>query len=265
MKILSLSILLILGLMPLSSCNRNESTEPPASKSGTLIVKMVDTPGNYDQVNIVVDSVQVHISSSDSINGWITMNRVQATYDLLKLVNGNDTVIGKSQLPVGEYSQIRLFIGDGSNVVIDAVTYPLTIPSGSQSGLKLNVHATIQADVIYTITLDFDANRSIIKTGDGNYKLKPVIRVITTGITGLIVGVVSPPISHSEVWGFSTNDTISTFTDTLGQFKLLYLPPAIYSVKILPSSTLYEDTILTNVAVIANQTVNLDTINLQLK
>ncbi|MDI6765433.1 MAG: carboxypeptidase-like regulatory domain-containing protein [Bacteroidota bacterium] len=91
------------------------------------------------------------------------------------------------------------------------------------------------------------------------------IRIITTGITGLIAGVVSPPISHSEVWGFSTDDTISTFTDTSGQFKLIYLPPSIYSVKIVPSNTLYQDTILTNIEVLASQTTNLDTINLRLK
>lgn len=265
MKIALLSTLLILGLMFLSSCNRHDTTEPPASKSGTLIVKMVDTPGDYHQVNIVVDSVQVHVSNSDTVTGWINLNRVQATYDLLTLVNGVDAVIGKAQLPVGNYSQIRLFIGNGSNVVVNDITYSLTIPSGSESGLKLNVHATIQADVIYTIILDFDANRSIIKTGNDDYKLKPVIRVITTGITGLIVGVVSPPIPHSEVWGFSINDTISTFTDTLGRFKLIYLPPAIYSVKIVPGDILYQDTTLTNIEVLANQTTNLDTINLQLK
>ncbi len=265
MKNFSISLLLFLGLILISSCNKNETTEPPTSKSGTLIVKMVDTPGDYQQVNIVVDSVQVHVSNNDTVTGWINLNRVQATYNLLTLVNGVDAVIGKAQLPAGNYSQIRLFIGNGSNVVVNDVTYPLTIPSGSESGVKLNIHATIQADVDYTLILDFDANRSITKTGNGNYKLKPVIRVITTGITGLIAGVISPPISHSEVWGFSTNDTLSTFTDTLGQFKLIYLPPAIYTVKIVPSNILYQDTTLIDQAVLANQTTNLDTINLQLK
>jgi len=30
------------------------------------------------------------------------------------------------------------------------------------------------------LTIDFDAEKSIIKTGNGNYKLKPVIKIVTT-------------------------------------------------------------------------------------
>jgi hypothetical protein len=199
----------------------------------------------FDEVNIQVDSVQAHINSSDSLHGWYTLNRTPATYDLLKLVNGADTVIGRAELPTGKYSQIRLYIGSGSNVVVDAVQYPLEIPSGIQSGLKLNIHATIQPNVTYTLMLDFDAAQSIVVTGSHSYKLKPVIRTVASVTIGNMIGTVHPVSTNPTIWAYSQSDTLTTATGTSGGFKLAYLLPATYTVQIIPSDTTYRDTTLT--------------------
>jgi hypothetical protein len=61
---------------------------------------------------------------------------------------------------------------------VDGVSYPLSTPSAEQSGLKLQVNATLEAGVVYTILLDFDANKSIVVTGNNTYKLKPVVSII---------------------------------------------------------------------------------------
>ena len=61
----------------------------------------------------------------------------------------------------------------------------LTTPSAQHSGLKLNVHAELTEGITYKILLDFDAARSIVKTGSGAYNLKPVIRTITEATSGL--------------------------------------------------------------------------------
>ena len=79
------------------------------SDTGTLEVRMIDSPGMYDEINIRLDSVQVHIASNDSLTGWYTLNSTPGTYDLLDLVNGADTVIGRANLPVGKYSQIQAY------------------------------------------------------------------------------------------------------------------------------------------------------------
>jgi hypothetical protein len=39
---------------------------------------------------------------------------------------------------------------------------------------------------------DFDANKSIVKLGNGGYKLKPVIRTVETAISGAIKGTITP-------------------------------------------------------------------------
>jgi hypothetical protein len=260
------SLLIAVAVLTLYGCS--ESTVDPQSGTGTLQVNMVDRPASYDQVNIVVDSVQAHFSNNDSESGWTTLNRTTTTYDLLKLVNGANALIGSAVLPVGKYSQIRLYVGSGSNIVVDGVTQPLITPSGSQSGIKVNVDVTIQQDVTYLLTLDFDANKSIVKSGNPaspTYSLKPVIRAIVTGTTGFIIGVVVPSSALPTVWAFSLVDTLSTTADLTGGFKLAVLPPATYSVYIAPKDTLYRDTTITNVSVTAANTTNLGTITLQHK
>ncbi|MDP2886300.1 MAG: DUF4382 domain-containing protein, partial [Ignavibacteria bacterium] len=150
MKLFLFSLTLTL-VLALGGCSKSATTAPQSS-TGTLQVNMIDSPSGYDQVNIAIDSVQAHISTSDSTSGWTTLNRTPATYNLLTLVNGANAVIGSAVLPVGQYSQIRLYIGSGSNIVVNGATKSLVTPSGSQSGVKLNVNTTIQPDITYILT-----------------------------------------------------------------------------------------------------------------
>ncbi len=55
------------------------------------------------------------------------------------------------------------------------VSKPLTIPSGSESGLKIKVNKELNA-TLNTLIIDFDAALSINKEADG-YKLRPVLKV----------------------------------------------------------------------------------------
>ena len=261
-KFTVLSILLIFsGIIYYGCSQKNNPVSPTTATTGMLKVMMIDSPADYSEVNIVVDSVQAHISTSDSTSGWFTINNKPATYDLLKLVNGANAVIGEDTLEAGYYSQLRLYIGSGSNIVMNGQTFNLTTPSGSQSGVKLNIDAAVQPGIAYLLTLDFDANRSIVQAGkSGKFLLKPVIRVVTTGTTGLIAGTVSPDSVSANVWAITGIDSVSTSTDLTGGFKLLYLPPNTYSVYIAPKDTAYKDTTITNVNVTASNTTNIGTV-----
>ena len=256
------------GLMlAIAGCDR--SAVEPQGQTGTLQVNMIDSPAAYDQVNIVVDSVQAHIAIDDTTAGWFTLSTTPATYDLLVYVNGSFAVIGSAELPVGRYSQVRLFIGSGSNVVVDGQTKPLAIPSGVQSGVKLLINATITADQTTTITLDFDANLSVVKSGnpvDPTYSLRPVIRTTTSASTGFIAGVVSPATSRPTIWArSSTGVTLTTTTDASGGFRFLCLTPDTYTVEVVSNDDLYAARTITGVNVGASATVDLGTISLENK
>ena len=177
-------------------------------------------------------------------------------------------MIGESNLQAGNYTQLRLYVGSGSNLVMNGQTYSLTTPSGSQSGIKLNLDATIQPGIAYLLTLDFDANRSIVAAGSPfspKFILKPVIRVVATATTGIIAGTVSPASESANVWAFTGTDTVSTSTDISGGFKVQYLTPGYYTVYIAPQDTSYNDTTITNVAVTASNTTSLGTVVLSHK
>lgn len=258
-----LALFCIAAVVLFPSCFKNESPTNTDAGKGTLVVRMTDSPALYDSVIIKVDSVRVHLSNADTLqSGWYTLNRMPAVYDLLQLVNGADTVIGTAKLPAGTYSQIRLHLGAGCYVVVGGVVHPLTVPSGSQSGLKLNVHATIEPNFTYTLILDFDAARSIIRTGSGNYQLRPVIRAAASTNSGAISGLVVPASARPVVIAASLTDTVSTLADTTGFYRLAYLPPASYTVTFVPTDTIHQTFTVTGVIVFRGLTTSLGTITL---
>ncbi len=249
-------------LIALTGCSKSGSPTSPGS--GSMQVTMVDAPASYDEVNIVVDSVQAHTAGSDSTGGWMTINSTPTTYNLLVYTNGKFAVVGDAQLPVGQYTHVRLIVGAGSNVVVNGQMHPLTIASGFQTGVKLNIDATIQANVKYTLALDFDANRSIVQTGDtahAAFMLKPVIRTSTTATTGFISGVVLPPAAKATVWAYdNSGDTLSTNVNALGSFELMYVPAGTYTLHIMSNSSLYLDSTMAGISVTALATTNIGTL-----
>ena len=258
-------------ILVLGGCQKEETNSAigpggqPADGLGTIVVRLMDAPAAYQAVNIVVDSVRVHIASGDTVNGWYTISRSPATYNLLEYGNGKDTIIAEGNVPSGYYTQIRLYIGQGSNVEVNNLTHPLEVPSGSQSGLKLNIQATILRGVKYVVTLDFDASRSIVVTGNGRYKLKPVIQTVATAVSGSLSGMVVPDSTRPTVWAIAGTDTSTAIADTTGYFRFRYLMPASYLLTIVPADTAYRDTTLTNVVVTAAQNTDVGTIVLQKK
>jgi hypothetical protein len=180
------------------------------------------------------------------------------------LTNGNFDILGSNKLDIGHYSQIRLKIGTGSNVVVNGVRHDLEIPSGSQSGLKLNHAFDIQADALYELTLDFDASRSIHVTGNNRYSMRPVIRVVANVISGSVSGVVSPAMAMAQISTTIGSDTVMTYANELtGGFKLMALPAGTYSIKIESGINLYADSTVTGVNIISQQNTDIGTIVLR--
>ncbi|HEX9614843.1 MAG TPA: DUF4382 domain-containing protein [Bacteroidota bacterium] len=255
----TIAVVLMAGLtLALAGCTQ-EPLEPQAGM-GTMQINMVDNPAAYDAVNIVVDSVQVHIAGADSSKAWITLSTVPATYDLLTYVNGTFAVIGAGQVPAGRCSQLRMFIGSGSNVVVDGQTHALTIPSGVQSGVKILVNVEVEAGSMTTLTLDFDANLSVVQTGPPSspeYILNPVIRTKTEA-SGSIQGTVSPSSSRATVWARNEmQETFSTTTDEFGGFILHCLPPGTYTISVTTDNALSGHLEIAGITVHSAATANL--------
>lgn len=260
----SIFFLSMLSIFVLIGCSDQTTNVDPVDQNGRLKIYLIDSPAALDSVIICVTRVEVHKAGSDSTSGWFIINDSTRYFDLLLLTNGASAILGDTSLIPGQYTQIRLFIGEGSYVVDQGIKHDLEIPSGSQSGLKLIHQFTIEPGKLYELLLDFNVEKSIIITGNGQYKLKPTIRVTPMVISGSISGQVLPLDAQPAIWTVYGTDTITTYTDLQGFFKLMGLPQGNYDVNILPADTLiYRDTTITSVQVMANQDTDIGVITLE--
>ena len=251
-KILLITTFIVFGII-LNSCSSDSTTGTYAYN-----VRMTDAPGPYEEVNIDLKSVEVTGSNGQTV----LLNTTAGIYNLLEFSNGLSTLIATSELSDAKVSQIRLILGANSTVVVGGVSYPLSTPSAEQSGLKLQVNQTLLADIQNEILLDFDANASIVKTGNGTYKLKPVVRTIVTAITGNIKGSITPIGTLAVVTATSVNAVeYSSSVNLLGQFQISGLPAGSYTFTVTPLLPLLPVT-QTNVVVVAGVNTNLGVIAL---
>ncbi len=245
-------LLLAIAFASIFSCSKDtteDQTSTTLTPSTFLQVRLTDAPAVYDSVIVDVVGVEVH---SDQTNGWISMAvPAPGRYNLLQYTNGLDTLIASDSIPAGNVSQIRLILGSNNTVTKNGITYPLTIPSGSQCGLKIQIHKLLVAGVTNIIQLDFDASRSIVEQGNGKFHLKPVIRAIVTGIDGSIAGSIAPVFS-ATAYAIAGVDTYSTYVGINGGFLISGVPAGTYTVCIHPD-TIYSDTCFSNVIVNVNQ------------
>lgn len=254
--------IIIIGLLLTVSCSDNDNPVETSNGTGRIAIYLIDSPANFDSIIICISRVEIHKSEIDDTSSWTIINNSLRYFDLLELTNGATEVLGDTTLIAGKYTQIRLIIEDGSYVIDGGVKHDLIIPSGSQTGVKLNHSFDIENDKIYELLLDFDAERSIIVTDNGTYILNPVIRVIPVVISGSISGLILPLDANPVVRITAGEDTITTYTNEEGYFMLMGLLEGFYNVNVTPTDTSYTDTIITNVQVMQNSVTDLGLITL---
>lgn len=252
-------IAISLALVVWLGCDE-KATDPQTGK-GTLRIFLTDAVGMYDAVNITFTEVSAHIDGK-----WATLSNQTRTVNLLEWNNGKTLMLGQAEVEAGKYTQIRLKIA-GAEIVLNGQSYPLDVPSGAQSGLKLLTKFDIIAGSTYDLVIDFDAERSIVVTGPrqrpNGFKLKPVLRVAAMALTGSISGTVTNPVDLPVAYALAGADTVtsSPVDGTAGSFRLAFLPPGSYTVSI--SDTLNKAFTQSGVTVTAGQDNSLGQITLQ--
>lgn len=255
---ISAFVVFVVAISIFISCKKDNTNNGTAR----LQVFLTDDPGDYEAVYIDIKDVQINVTG-DTASGWQSMQGVNAgVYDLLRLVNDDDTILADAQIPSGRLHQIRLVLGTENYVKIEGTSQliKLETPSAEQSGLKLNVQYDVTDDRLYTILLDFDVARSIVKTGNSKYILKPTIRAILNAVGGTLRGVVMPADFQTGVYAVQGVDTIATtFTGTGGGYIIKGLPAGSYDVFYRPANGNYRDSLRTGISVMFNTTTRIDT------
>jgi len=199
-------------------------------------IRLTDAPAQYDQINIDIQAIQFHSSNDENTeDGWQEMSLLNGgIYDLLEFNNGSDTLLVDQNIPSGTVSQMRLILGENNTIIIDGVTHDLDTASAQTSGLKFQIHNDFLAGIEYHLWIDFNAARSIVETGNGKYKLKPVIRTFNKTTSGAISGIVSPAKAFPSIHAIIGLDTISTIAEKDGSFLIKGLSSGTYRLDVKP-------------------------------
>ena len=193
-------IMIVLASVIITGC----TTTVPVGQS-TLVIAIKDAPKNTDigtitYLGLNISEVSVHRASGNQTSpetdeemtaaesddsgtaGWTVVANQPQTVDLIRLTDVSE-VIGQKTMEPGTYTQIRLKIDSGT-ITVNGTEHTLAVPSGV---LKLNRGFVLTPNETLKLTLDFNAEKSIIRTGSDQYKLKPVIAVISETLSGMSV------------------------------------------------------------------------------
>jgi Domain of unknown function (DUF4382) len=247
-SLIGLMGLLLAGLV--AGCGSGGDGGGATAQPGTLGVALTDAPAcGYDEVNVTVSKVRVHQSSNASENaaGWTDI--ILSPARKINLLNLSDPTqpnfalenLGVTSLQAGHYSQLRLVLDRtpgpslANSVVLENTTDEIALdtPSAIQSGIKLIHQFTVNSGQRVDLLLDFDACNSIVKTGNGKYILKPVIKVIPYALNG-IQGFVDKTLPNVVVSAQQNGNIVrATMLNTqTGEFFLAHLAPGNYDVVI---------------------------------
>ena len=172
--------------------------------SGTMNISLADGPvESASDVVIQFTGVELQPSGGGSA---VTFNfSSPKTLDLLALQNGNAApLLSGASVPAGHYDWIRLLLNVGSNgavtgsyIEINGAQYPIIVPSGEQTGLKLVRGFTMTANQVANFTIDFVLEQAVTAPpgqmvgGVQAYLLRPAMRLIDNVQAGEISGTVA--------------------------------------------------------------------------
>ncbi|RYG26419.1 DUF4382 domain-containing protein [bacterium] len=241
-----------------------------STERGTLAVRMSDAPDpSITAINVTIPKVQAHVG-----NDWVTVAEPNQTYNLFDLAK-SDVLLGQASLPAGNYTQVRLFVSEAT-VTDSTGTHSVIVPSGTKTGLKINLNYTVSPDTVTEILLDFNVDKSLVKQGNGQYRLQPVIPAVVKVLSGTINGVTTDgtanlsDVSVTATYVSGPNYAAGTQVNTAsslddGTFKVWALLPGTYTLTFSytdPATGATKTATVNDVVVTANNATNVGTITL---
>jgi hypothetical protein len=277
---LGLSLIIIL----LFACQKEKSINDEAVPEGQQRVKIFlsDNPVNFDAVYVDIQQVIIQVIP-DSCRGrdnnnndcyddneyrcsiWDTLDIRAGVYNLLSLSNGTDTLLANGLTLAGRVNKIKLVLGDNNSVVIDSVSYPLSL-WGSQHTVTLQVKGADIEELTpaeLQLWLDFDAGGSIVRVSNNRFVLKPKIKIFVPDLTASIKGKVLPREAKAVVSAVANGDTLIAIPyHHNGEFKIRGLKGDSAVVFINATAGGYSDTTLTGVSLQSGKTTDIGKVEL---
>ncbi len=191
----------LIAAVALEACGGGGGAEVAKSTpgSGAITVNLTDGPiDSASEVNIVFTGIELHQAGGSTVSIDFSAPK---SIDLLKLQNGvTGTLTQDSAVPAGDYDWMRLKVLASKNAqsesyikLLTGEQYPLWIPSGSETGLKLVRPFKVAQGSITRLVIDFDLRKSITAPPgqDPNYIMRPALRLLDELQVGKIAATVN--------------------------------------------------------------------------
>jgi hypothetical protein len=247
---------LITGLVFGCSDMLDDESSKDSKGKATVVFKITDAPFPADLVEeayVTIDWIKLlkagkenayDEEEAESENASFVLVELEepATFNLLDLRNGLTAVLAEVELPAGSYSEIRLHVTDAGIVLKNGLEYPLKVPSGDASGLKLKLASALTlADGEYAeVLFDFDVNRSFVMKGNANhiigFNFKPVVRAVahlgthTGEVAGNVADADGNDIENAVLTLMEGEEVITTaLTSEDGFYAMIGISPGTYT------------------------------------
>ncbi len=235
-----------------------KNSESPGT--GQLSVVMADSPIVGVQSATVWISRVYLIGGADSTGTRYTISNTPQQYDLLTLQNGVTAALGTTTIPVGNYTQLRMVVDSARLTLSGGLTFvggsastTVMVPSGAQTGIKINFQGPVNVTPGQTIlVVDFDAAANFHLTGPAGAPtgvlFTPLLNATVENVAGSIAGkVAADSTEKATIYAIfaSSGDTLgSALADSAtGTYKIWYLPPGAYHVVAVGSGLSATDTV----------------------
>ena len=195
------------ALMALASCGGGGG-DTAAPMQGALTINMTDAPvDGASEVVVAFTGIELHRTDGQTVTIDLPSTRA---IDLIKLQNGITSALTQdTAVAAGTYDWMRLKVlasknsqGESYIRMLNGTQYPLWIPSGSETGLKLNRAFTVAQGSTTRLIIDFDLRKSIHAPPgqDPNYIMRPTLRIIDQLQVGKLAATVDlAALSASQI------------------------------------------------------------------
>jgi hypothetical protein len=268
-RLLGCAALIFLAAAIITSCQDNVKDDLGLNSKGkaTVIFKVTDAPFPASQVEeayVTVDWIKLlkagmeeeyteEETESEEASFVLVELEEPATFNLLELRNGLTEVLAEMELPVGIYTEVRLHVIEAGILLKDGTAFPLKIPSGDSSGLKLKMkpELTLTEGEVVEVLFDFDISRSFVMKGSINnilgFNFKPVVRAVahvvteTGEISGTVTDADENAIEEVTVVLLKGEEEITTaITSEEGFYAMIGILPGTYTLKVVAGDVTKE-------------------------